>query len=195
MWVGGQLAIIDYFKMKKAISMFLFSCLFITGICQDKICFTIENILVKNDSDKLYLEYRITNTTKSNINIIEAKNFTYLTFFRWALEIKDSHGNNYESGIMIKRKPVSEKDFICLKPDSSFLIKYNLKTSDFMIFDSTKTTGLYPYKPVQQINYPITIVLKYHCDGTYFHSRKRKTKKMENAEFSCGSKGLILNKN
>lgn len=180
--------------MKIKFYILLFSCLFITGFSQSKNCFTIENVLVKNDSDNLYLEYRITNTSKSKINLIEADKFTYLKFFSWELEILDASGNRCESSLMIKRKPASEKDFIQLKPNGTFVIKYELMKYDFMIYESGKLEVKNPYRSEKQINYPLTIKLKYNWDGTYIHSRNGKTKKLKNAKFNCESKELILKK-
>ncbi len=180
--------------MRALFLIFLFISLFITGFSQSKNCFTIENVLVKNDSDNLYLEYRITNTSKSKINLIEADKFSYLKFFSWELEILDAAGNRYESSLMIKRKPASEKDFIQLKPNGTFVIKYELMKYDFMIYEAGKLEVKTPYRSETQINYPLTIKLKYNWDGTYIHSKNGKTKKLKNATFNCESKELNLNK-
>lgn len=144
------------------------------------------------DSNKIYIEYLIKNTTKSKINLVEADKFTYLKFFSWDLEIIDSVGNRYESNLMIKRKPLSEKDFVCLKPKASFVIKYELEMTDFMIRDANN--GKLPYQSVEQIKYPLTITLKYDWDGNYIHSRTGKSKSMKNAKFSCKSEKIRLYK-
>lgn len=180
--------------MKRIFYTILFSCLFSISFSQSNNCFAIENTLVKNDTDNLYLEYKIINTSKSNINLVEANKFVYLKFFAWELEIIDSLGNKYKSSLMIKRKPLSEKDFVCLKPNESFIVKYELLKYDFMIYESGKTMGKTSIKSEQQIKYPLSIKLKYNSDGTYVHSRKGKTKKMKNAAFNCESKVLVLKK-
>lgn len=180
--------------MKKLLYLFLISSPFISGFSQSNNCFAIENTLLKNDTDNLFLEYKITNTTKSSVNLVEANKFVYLRFFAWELEITDSLGIKYESSLMIKRKPLSEKDFVCLKPNESFIIKYELLKYDFMIYESGKTMGKTSIKSEQQIKYPLSIKLKYNSDGTYVHSRKGKTKKMKNAAFNCESKVLVLKK-